>query len=112
MELQKEVLLDLLNRGMLSQEIVLTVEALIFIGLGISIHRLYRKYLNQRSYLKETLSERELEIFQEIIHGHPNQEIADRLFIEKSTLKTHINNMYRKLKIQNREELMRYYSDV
>ena len=36
--------------------------------------------------------------------GKSNKEIAIELFIELSTVKTHINKLYTKLKIKNRNE--------
>jgi len=43
-----------------------------------------------------TLSKRELEIAKRIIAAHPNSRIISELVISKSTLKTHLNNIYRK----------------
>lgn len=112
MEVQKEVLLGLLEKGKLSQEIVLTIEGILFVSFGVFFHYLFRKYIRHSSFLHDLLSERELEIFHEIIKGKPNKEIAESLFIEKSTLKTHINHLYKKLDVRNRPDLIRYYSDV
>jgi ATP/maltotriose-dependent transcriptional regulator MalT len=47
--------------------------------------------------LAEPLSERELEVLALIAAGASNREIAARLFVSISTVKTHINNLYRKL---------------
>jgi len=53
------------------------------------------------------LSEREREVLQKIGEGKPNKQIADELFISLSTVKTHINNIYKVLKISNRKEASR-----
>ena len=45
---------------------------------------------------------RELEIIKMMAEGHSNQEIADRLYIALSTVKTHINNIYAKLGVTSR----------
>lgn len=50
------------------------------------------------------LTNRQREIFDLIIKGKSNQEIMDDLFIELSTLKTHINHIYKTLEIANRKE--------
>ena len=53
------------------------------------------------------VSAREEEIIQLIITGHSNAEIAEQLFIASSTVKKHINNIFRKLKVQNRWQLLK-----
>jgi LuxR family transcriptional regulator, maltose regulon positive regulatory protein len=50
----------------------------------------------------DPLSQRELEVMHAIAAGLKNREIADRLFISLSTVKTHINNIYGKLGVTNR----------
>ena len=48
------------------------------------------------------LSKRELEILSLLAQGHSNQEIATKLFISLSTVKTHIQNLYEKLDVKRR----------
>lgn len=50
------------------------------------------------------LSEREKEVLDLIVKGLSNNEIANRLFISLSTVKTHINNIYKLLEVKNRRE--------
>jgi LuxR family maltose regulon positive regulatory protein len=52
--------------------------------------------------LIEPLSDREIEVLELIVAGYTNREIADKLFIAVSTVKSHINNIYRKLDVSNR----------
>lgn len=52
--------------------------------------------------LDEPLTEREHEILMLIAQGLSNQEIADQLYIAKSTVKRHINNCYGKLGVNSR----------
>jgi LuxR family maltose regulon positive regulatory protein len=52
--------------------------------------------------LVEPLSDRELEVLDLIAEGLSNREIADRLYIAVSTVKSHINNLYGKLDVSNR----------
>ncbi len=54
------------------------------------------------------LSKRELEIIYYIVKGLSDSEIADKLFISRLTVQTHIKNIYRKLGAKNRIELYRY----
>ncbi len=55
--------------------------------------------------LLHELTERQREVYDLIISGKTNKEIMAELFIEQSTLKSHINQIYRKLDIRNRREL-------
>ena len=50
------------------------------------------------------LSERELEVLALIAAGNSNQEIAARLFVSTSTVKTHVNRLYRKLGARSRTQ--------
>lgn len=52
------------------------------------------------------LSLKEREIFQMIIEGKSNKEIAAVLNVSLGTVKTHINNMYKKLGARNRSEVI------
>jgi LuxR family maltose regulon positive regulatory protein len=52
--------------------------------------------------LSEPLSERELEVLRLIASGMSNAEISRTLFVALSTVKKHINNIYRKLDTNSR----------
>ena len=54
--------------------------------------------------LVEPLSKRELEVLRLIADGLSNQEIAERLVVGKSTVKTHINRIFGKLGATNRKQ--------
>ncbi|MDQ5818434.1 MAG: LuxR C-terminal-related transcriptional regulator, partial [Actinomycetota bacterium] len=54
--------------------------------------------------LPEPLSERELEVLALIAAGKSNQEISAKLFVSTSTVKTHINRLYRKLGARSRTQ--------
>ena len=56
--------------------------------------------------LPEPLSERELEVLQLIAAGKPNRRIAAELFVSVGTVKTHINNAYRKLDAHSRTQAL------
>ncbi|OIQ20098.1 MAG: DNA-binding response regulator [Flavobacterium sp. MedPE-SWcel] len=54
------------------------------------------------------LSKRELEIVKLVGQGKTSQEIADMLFIGKTTVDTHRKNILKKLNLQGKSELLRY----
>jgi DNA-binding NarL/FixJ family response regulator len=51
-----------------------------------------------------SLTDRELEILQEVAAGLSNGEVARRLWITQQTVKFHLGNIYRKLDVANRTE--------
>lgn len=53
------------------------------------------------------LSARETEVLFRMLDGQRNGEIADALFISESTVKKHINSIYRKSGIDSRVQLLR-----
>jgi len=58
--------------------------------------------LNTSLISRLELSKRELEILGLLAQGHSNQEIAARLFVSLSTVKTHIQNLFEKLDVKRR----------
>jgi LuxR family maltose regulon positive regulatory protein len=56
--------------------------------------------------LVEHLSERELEVLRLIAAGLPNKKIMEELFLSLSTVKTHIRNIYSKLNVHSRTEVI------
>lgn len=70
-----------------------------------------RRELNTLSHKQEVnpialLTKQEFQIFKLIKEGKSNKEIASELFIGLSTVKSHINKIYSKLKISKRSELI------
>ena len=52
------------------------------------------------------LSKRETEVFDFNARGYNSTYIANSLFISPNTARTHIRNIYRKLGVTSREELL------
>ncbi|MBX2941422.1 MAG: hypothetical protein KF860_03675 [Cyclobacteriaceae bacterium] len=58
------------------------------------------------------LSSRQREVFDLIVSGKSNKEITAELHIELSTLKTHINQVYKILGIRNRKETRNFGNGI
>ena len=56
--------------------------------------------------LSEPLSERELEVLRLIASGKSNRQISSELFVSVGTVKTHINNLYRKIDAHSRTQAL------
>lgn len=53
------------------------------------------------------LTRREADVTLLVVKGYNNQEVADELFVGLSTVKTHISNIYGKLSVNSRTEMIR-----
>ena len=56
----------------------------------------------------ELLTHRQKQVFDLIIQNKTNKQISEELFIELSTLKTHINKIYKTLNIKSRKDVRKY----
>ena len=98
----------------LSLEFYLGTAAVLFTGLGVWVGlRLTRRKViiaNPDFRLKEPelqrlgISKREYEVLELIAQGLSNQEIAERLFVSLSTVKTHSSNLFMKLDARRRTQ--------
>ena len=60
----------------------------------------------------EPLTDRETEILQMVCQGKGNRMIAQRLGLSEGTIKSHLRNLYRKLKVQTRAEAAAYGATI
>lgn len=97
--------------GNLNFESTLAIIAVVFFFIGV--------YLNKKSLHKRKvavieidhqkiegleISHREYEVLQAISEGLSNKEIADKLFLSESTIKTHVSNLLVKLNAKRRTQ--------
>ncbi|MGC6429705.1 MAG: response regulator transcription factor [Jejuia sp.] len=54
---------------------------------------------------KEQLTKQEQKVLDLILEERTNKEIAEALFVSLSTVKTHVNNLYKKLNVNSRDNL-------
>ncbi len=52
----------------------------------------------------EELTQREKEVLSMVAKGCSNHEIAEKLFLKEVTVKTHLNSIFKKLKVSNRTQ--------
>ncbi|TVZ15400.1 regulatory LuxR family protein [Maribacter sp. MAR_2009_72] len=85
---------------------------LLFISVVFNIYllampKINAKKIRQLAYAK--LTEQEQNIVKQILQNKTNKEIASTMFISVSTVKTHINNIYKKLEVTTRTEIKQQY---
>lgn len=78
------------------------------------VARMVIGYFNPLLDKKETkeadrLTQREIEIISMLQHGASYKTVAERLFISVDTVKFHIRNIYSKLQVNSRSELINKY---
>lgn len=74
--------------------------------IAILIYTIYSLKFQKRLNIIEELSNQEIKVKEHILNGKSNKEIAEELFISLNTVKTHITNIYSKLNVSNRKELI------
>jgi two-component system, NarL family, response regulator LiaR len=100
----------------LSLELYLGVVAVLFVSLGVwAGRRLTRvkvisppsEFKCDEAELKRLgITKREYEVLGLIAQGLSNKEIADRLFVSTSTIKTHTSNLFLKLEASRRTQAL------
>ena len=105
--------------GNLRTEIILAAVAVIFffIGLYVNKKRSSKPASNNTSLdLQKVddlgLSKREYEVLRAIADGLSNKQIADKLFVSESTIKTHVSNIYIKLDVKRRTQALQKAKDL
>ena len=58
----------------------------------------------QNSVLDEPLSKKETQTLEFLMAGLTNKEIADQMFVSTNTVKTHLKNIFSKLRVKNRSQ--------
>ena len=65
----------------------------------------HKKFLRDY-FLKKNLSKSEVEVVILVLQGLINREVANRLCVAEKTIKFHLGNAYKKLKISRRSQLI------
>jgi len=64
-----------------------------------------KKQKGSDKVIESKLTQQEKKILDLILQDKTNKEIASLLFLSVSTIKTHINNLYKKINVESREEV-------
>jgi DNA-binding CsgD family transcriptional regulator len=85
--------------------------ALLYAILGISVilnlfflYRFWKQNQSKIEDLKAKLSKQEQVVLDHILQDKTNKDIAESLFLSVSTVKSHTNNIYKKLNVQSRDD--------
>ena len=105
--------------GDTSIEIIIAIIALVFFFIGIYINKkslnqntLIVKEVNRKKIKELNISNREYEVLCEIAKGLSNQEIANKLFVSESTIKTHVSNILVKLNAKRRTQAIQISKEL
>lgn len=83
------------------------IYGLLFASIILNLFLVY-KYLGSKKSktknLREKLSKQEQVVLDQLLQNKSNKDIATALFLSVSTVKTHTNNIYKKLNVQSRDE--------
>jgi len=90
--------------------------ALFALAISLLFNVFFAKKLKSKknksvSNLKSSLTKQEQAILNNILEGKTNKDIAETLFVSPSTVKTHINNIYKKLQVSSREEAISLFKN-
>jgi DNA-binding NarL/FixJ family response regulator len=104
--------------GNTSIEYIIAIIAVVFFIIGIyinkkSLHQPLKSAIEIDAQKIEELeiSKREYEVLKGISLGLSNKEIADKLFISESTIKTHVSNLLLKLNAKRRTQAIQIAKD-
>jgi DNA-binding NarL/FixJ family response regulator len=76
-------------------------------AVGRALDTLLRREAGERE-AAAVLTPREIEMVSLVAHGLRNREMSERMAISEGTVKIHLHNIYRKLKVESRVELILY----
>ena len=75
------------------------------------VERMFHQHIDENRKIKK-LTAREQEVFQMLLEGCTNPEIAGRLVLSRSTVKVHVSRILEKLGVANRIELLKTYAHL
>ncbi|NRA93505.1 MAG: helix-turn-helix transcriptional regulator [Psychroserpens sp.] len=87
---------------------ILIISSALVLSLGLNfwlLSKAKKEKINQDRQVRDQLTKQEQNVLELLLENNSNKDIAEALFVSVSTVKTHVNNVYKKLNINSREEL-------
>ena len=104
--------------GNLKMELFIAIIAVIFFFVGVYLNKksLHKKQkfpteIDHKKIIELEITTREYEVLQGISEGLSNKEIAEKLFLSESTIKTHVSNVLVKLNAKRRTQAIQLAKD-
>jgi len=92
-------------------EIIIAIIAIVFFIIGVYINKRSLNVaktpsneIDQDKIKSLDISEREYQVLEYVSEGLSNKEIADKLYLSESTIKTHVSNLLVKLNAKRRTQ--------
>jgi DNA-binding NarL/FixJ family response regulator len=105
--------------GNFKTEIIIAVIAIVFFFVGVYLNKksLHKSVeisteINHKKIEELEISKREYEVLQSISEGLSNKEIADKLFLSESTIKTHVSSLLVKLNAKRRTQAIQIAKSI
>ncbi|MGG1661201.1 response regulator [Brevibacillus sp. NRS-1366] len=97
-------MLDLIRRAYQGEALFHTVTAARALAEALQVQRTVPEVKNNPPILLDDLTDRELDVLQQIAYGYRNDQIAQNLFISEGTVKTHVHRILQKMGVEDRTQ--------
>ncbi|RNB74103.1 response regulator [Brevibacillus panacihumi] len=97
-------MLDLIRRANQGEALFHTVTAAKALAEVLHSSRNQVESAVDQSFLLDELTERELDVLQQLAYGYRNDQIAQNLYISEGTVKTHVHRILHKMGVEDRTQ--------
>lgn len=97
-------MLDLIRRAYQGEALFHTVTAAKALAEVLQSQRALPENSQAATILLDDLTDRELDVLQQIAYGFRNDQIAQNLFISEGTVKTHVHRILQKMGVEDRTQ--------
>ncbi len=94
------------RKSTISNTLIIGIAIIISFFLGFFLNKALNKNIKVKTKLLKSLSVQERKIFSLLKEGKSNKEISDECNIGLSTVKSHVSNIYSKLNVKSRKEVL------